>query len=283
MSNRNESLNVNAKTIDEAIELGLSQLGLSREQVEIEILSEGKRGLFGLGSEEAIVRLTPRDDSTEAESRSEPVPAEEAVAGDGPVSAEPVQQDTSHVAAVADESVEMVVDETPDGAAEAVEQADETGSPVEEIGTAYLTGLLARMGVEADVSTRIATDLVETGEEPPLVFDITGKDLGILIGRRNETLQALQFMLRLMISKQLGSWQPVVVDVESYRARRRESLRNMANRMADRAVANQERVVLEAMPAYERRIVHIALRDNPSVTTKSIGHEKNRKVTIVPK
>jgi spoIIIJ-associated protein len=115
-----------------------------------------------------------------------------------------------------------------------------------------------------------------------LVFDVGGKDLGILIGRRNETLQALQFMLRLMVSKEMGRWQPLVVDVESYRARRRESLRNMANRMADRAVTNQERVVLEAMPAYERRIVHIALRDNPDVTTKSIGHDKNRKVTIMP-
>jgi spoIIIJ-associated protein len=89
--------------------------------------------------------------------------------------------------------------------------------------------------------------------------------------------------MRLMVSKELGSWQPLVVDVESYRARRRQSLRNMAQRMADRAVANQERVVLEAMPAYERRIIHIALRDNPSVTTQSIGHEKNRKVTILPK
>ena len=282
MSDQNESLNVNAKTIDEAIEQGLSQLGLARDQVEIEIVSEGKRGLFGLGAEEAVVRLTPKTDSAGTETVSEDSPVEAAAVIDRTDPGSFVEQDmpdTAGAGILAEAEVEAPL---PDQE-ERVEVDEFQDGSVEAIGTAYLTGLLARMGVEAEVSTRIAEDLVERGEEPPLVFDVTGKDLGILIGRRNETLQALQFMLRLMVSKELGSWQPLVVDVESYRARRRQSLRNMAQRMADRAVANQERVVLEAMPAYERRIIHIALRDNPSVTTQSIGHEKNRKVTILPK
>jgi spoIIIJ-associated protein len=282
MSDQNESLNVNAKTIDEAIEQGLSQLGLARDQVEIEIVSEGKRGLFGLGSEEALVRLTPKTDSAGTDTESEDSPVEAAAVIDRTDPDSSLEQDLPDTAGAGRLAVAEVEAPLPDQE-ERVEVDEVQDSSVEAIGTAYLTGLLARMGVEAEVSTRIAEDLVERGEEPPLVFDVTGKDLGILIGRRNETLQALQFMLRLMVSKELGSWQPLVVDVESYRARRRQSLRNMAQRMADRAVANQERVVLEAMPAYERRIIHIALRDNPSVTTQSIGHEKNRKVTILPK
>ena len=90
-------------------------------------------------------------------------------------------------------------------------------------------------------------------------------------------------MLRLMVSKEMQSWQRIVVDVESYRSRRRQTLHKIAKRMAEQAVANQERVVLEAMPAYERRIIHIALRDHPTVITKSIGRDNNRKVTIIPK
>jgi spoIIIJ-associated protein len=129
----------------------------------------------------------------------------------------------------------------------------------------------------------MGTDMIEPGEKAPLVLDVTGKDLGILIGRRSETLQALQYMVRLMVSKEMGSWQRVVVDVESYRARRRQSLRQMAQRMAERAIASRERVVMEAMSAYERRIIHVALRDHPAVFTKSIGRENNRKVTIIPK
>ena len=105
----------------------------------------------------------------------------------------------------------------------------------------------------------------------------------ILIGRRGETLRALQYMTRLMLSRKLERWVPVIVDVESYRVRRRRSLRQLANRMADRVAFSQQRVVLEAMPPNERRIIHIALRAHPQVTTKSIGEGDNRKVTILPK
>jgi spoIIIJ-associated protein len=139
------------------------------------------------------------------------------------------------------------------------------------------------MGIKAVVSYRYATDLVEPDEAPPLVLDITGGDLGILIGRRSETLQAVQDMVRIMVSKELSSWQPLIVDVESYRVRRRQSLRQMAEKMAERVTASRKKMVLEAMPAHERRIIHIALRDHPAVITKSIGSDDNRKVTIIPK
>jgi len=268
MSNQNaESLDVSAKTVEEAIEQGLAQLNLSQDEVHIEILKEGRRGVFGLGAEEAEVRLTRKQEKLAAEEES----PSEAVISPPP---EPTTESSAEETTVSE--ADTPTEEPSDL------PTDETN--VEEIAVRYLSGLLERMGLdEARVKTRIATDLVEEGEEPPLVLNITGQDLGILIGRRSETLQALQYMLRLMVSKEMSSWQPIIVDVESYRVRRRRSLLRMADKMAERAVTSGKRVVLEAMPAYERRVIHVALKDNPSVITKSIGSDDNRKVTIIPK
>ncbi len=268
MSNQNESLNVSAKTVDEAIEQGLEQLGLTHSQVNIEIINEGKRTLFGLKSENATVRLTPK----QADNLAEEAPVAESTEIDQ------TQTEETEAATSKDISQEEAVS-TDDSSSNELPVDDE----LVKMSTEYLTGLLKRMGIKAEVKIRSGIDLVDPEEKPPLVLDVTGKDLGILIGRRNETLQALQYMVRLMISKQTGSWQSVVVDVESYRARRRQSLKQMANRMAERAIANDERVVLESMSAYERRLIHIALRDHPDVYTKSIGRDRNRKVTIIPK
>ncbi|MFQ5611273.1 MAG: RNA-binding cell elongation regulator Jag/EloR [Anaerolineae bacterium] len=234
MPGGNASLESSAKTVEEAIEHGLAVMGLDREEVEIEILSKGSRGVFGLGAEDAVVRLTAKAQTAE----EEPV---EVPAGD----------DISH---------------------------DATSAAV-----ALLEKLLALMDVRAEVETYSGADLVEEGEDPPLVLNIKGNDLGILIGRRGETLGAIQYMLRLMLGRELGHWEPVVVDVESYRRRRRRSLRQLARRMAERAALTHQKVVLEAMPAYERRIIHLALRDHPQVVTQSVGEGQNRKVTILPK
>lgn len=154
---------------------------------------------------------------------------------------------------------------------------------VDVVAANYLSGLLERMGIKAQVTARVVPELVEENEKPPLVLDITGNDLGILIGRRSETLQVLQYMVRLMVSKHFNRWEPVVVDVESYRLRRRRSLHQMAETMAERAISTGRRVVLEAMPAHERRLIHLALRDHPKVYTKSVGNDESRKVTIAPK
>jgi spoIIIJ-associated protein len=269
MSNQNAgSLDVSAKTVDEAIERGLAQLNLTREQVDIEIISEGRRGVFGLGAEEAHVRLTPRPQ----------------------VAVESTQEvDASLTQAV--ESVTSLFEKVPapasdlmDASAPSQALTGEQEKDVEIIAKRYLSDLLRLMGIRnAQITSGMATDLVEANEEPPLVLNVTGRDLGILIGRRSETLRALQYMLRLMVSKEMSSWQPIVVDVESYRVRRRRSLRRMAEKMAERAVNSRKRVVLEAMPAYERRLIHVALKDHPAVFTKSIGTDDNRKVTIIPR
>jgi spoIIIJ-associated protein len=246
VASEKESVEISAKTVEEAIERGLSELGLTRDQVEVEVIHSGRGGVLGFGAEDAQVRIT-------------------VLPGESPLGV---------VSPQVEEDEEALLSQ-PEPAAEKLE--------VVELATELLQGLLDHMQVRAQVKARVGDDLTEEGEEPALILDVTGNDLGILIGRRGETLRALQYMTRLMLSRKLERWEPVIVDVESYRVRRRRSLRQLAARMAERVTFSKQRVVLEAMPAYERRIVHIALRDHPQVTTKSIGEGEHRKVTIIPK
>jgi spoIIIJ-associated protein len=125
--------------------------------------------------------------------------------------------------------------------------------------------------------------VLDAGQDPPLVLNIEGEDLGILIGRRAETLAALQYLTRLMVNHRSHRWVNLVVDVEGYKARREEQLVRLAERMAERAVSTGRVVTLEAMPPRERRIVHITLRNHPEVTTQSVGEGEQRKVTIIPR
>jgi len=243
MASEKESVEASARTVEEAIEQGLAKLGVSREQAEVEILESGRGGLLGLGAQDALVRLTRLPLLEEGRELAEP--------------------------AVPDEELEP----------QPVLEEQDVSLP----GVEVLQNLIDKMGVRGRVVVRSGEDLVEEGEVMPLVLDVTGKDLGILIGRRGETLQALQFLTRSMLSKRLSRWEPVVVDVESYRARRRRSLRRLALRMAERAASSQRLVVLEAMSPYERRIIHLALHDHREVTTESTGEGENRRVTIVPR
>jgi len=250
MASEKESVEISARTVEEAIDLGLSELGLTRDQVEIEVVNPGRGGVLGIGAEDARVRIVALSEKplTDAEFTSVEEEVETLVPSLEPAS----------------------VSELPD-------------PEIAELAIDLLQGLLDRMKVHARVIARGGNDLAEEGEEPSLILDVTGNDLGILIGRRGETLRALQYVTRLMLSRKLERWEPVIVDVESYRVRRRRSLRQLANRMADRVAFSQQRVVLEAMPANERRIIHIALRDHPQVTTTSVGEGDHRKVTILPK
>ncbi len=141
--------------------------------------------------------------------------------------------------------------------------------------------MLDKMRISARVSARYG-EPEEDGHLPVLV-DIHGDDLSILIGRRGQTLQAFQYITNMVVNKQVGHWVQLMVDVEGYRARREQQLRQMARRLADQVVKTGRRQVLEPMPAGERRIVHLELRDHPDVTTQSVGDEPTRKVTIVPK
>ncbi len=136
------------------------------------------------------------------------------------------------------------------------------------------------MGVRARIEVRYPEPEAGETEAPPFILNVRGKDLGSLIGRRGETLQALQYITRLIVGRELERRVALVVDVEGYRQRRERSLRRLAQRMAERVVRTGRRVVLEPMPPAERRIIHLALRDHPKVTTESIGQGDRRKVTI---
>jgi spoIIIJ-associated protein len=150
------------------------------------------------------------------------------------------------------------------------------------VGQELLSELLRRMGFRAQVT--IGDYAVAQGETQP-VLDVTTtseRDSGLLIGRRGETLQQLQFLVNLMVSRRIQRWPSLIIDVEHYRRRRSATLRELAARMAERVCQTHEPITLEPMPAYERRIIHLALRENPLVITQSTGQGDSRKVVIYP-
>ncbi len=147
-----------------------------------------------------------------------------------------------------------------------------------------LAELLDKMSIRADVIIRRAQSSGEEGESAPWLLDVSGSgDLSVLIGRRGETLASLQYITRLITSRELQRRANIVVDVSGYKARRTSKLNELAKRMAEQAVRQQRTIALEPMPPYERRIIHLALRDHEAVMTRSIGEGQARKVTIVPK
>ncbi len=258
MDEQNKSIEVRAASVEAAIKEGLARLGVSSDQVRIQVLDEGSRGVLGFGARDAVVRLTLLS----------PPPAEpEAIAS----------QEELIRAAVLEE------------AAEPKEPEQVEAKPVEEpiqadvIARDVLSELLNLMGVRSTVSIRHDED-VPTGEDaPPFVLDILGNDLGILIGRRGQTLHDLQYITRLIVSREVGKWVNLVVDVEKYKVRRERTLQQLANRLAERVVLTQQPIALEPMPPHERRIIHVTLRDHPIVATESVGKGERRKVTLIPK
>lgn len=261
------------KTVEDAIEAGLAALGLKQNQVTIEVLSKGSRGLLGFGAEVARVVITPIAPTVPAE------PIQPTPKGEMPKTL-PKESRPAPKADLTPAKAAFVVPqpkEVPVAAKPLVE--DEVANAA----VSLLQGMLDRMDLRATVEVTPHSGLLDEGEEPPLVLNIVGDDLGVLIGRRGETLAAIQYLLRLMVNHKMHRWINVEVDVEGYKARREEQLRKLAERMADRVAGSGRAVTLEAMPARERRIIHVTLRDHPAVTTQSFGEGEHRKVTILPK
>jgi spoIIIJ-associated protein len=153
-----------------------------------------------------------------------------------------------------------------------------------EVAQDVLEELLDKMGVDADVEIGLA-ELISGGQDDGggLLLNIRGDDLGILIGRRGQTLSSLQYLVRLLLANRTQTFMPLVIDVNGYRQRRFEALRALAQRMAEQVTAQRMPFSLEAMPAFERRIIHLALAEHSEVTTQSVGIGEGRKVVIVPK
>ena len=160
----------------------------------------------------------------------------------------------------------------------------EEESDIAGVAKRVLESLLTMMGVTASIEPQ-AKPFVEVEEDvtAPITLEIKGDDLGILIGRRGQTLSCLQYIVRLIVGHQTKAWVPIIVDVEGYKQRRYEALRALAWRIAEQVKAKGTPFALEPMPAYERRIVHLALAEHPDVATQSVGEGEARKVVILPK
>lgn len=254
MREERTTLEIIAPSVDEAINKGLNDLGLPLEAVDVEVLDSGSRGLFGLGSRQARIRLSVKQE----------VEIGAAKPALGRQRAEVVETPRSSRTQPAETSVAVEEDRSLQVAREIVSE------------------LLEKMKVSARVETRYG-EAEDAHSQAPILVEIYGDDLSILIGRRSETLSALQYISSLIVGKELERWIPLLIDVEGYRARRERQLRQLARRMAEQAVSTNRRQVLEPMPANERRVIHMELRNHPDVTTESIGEEPNRKVTILVK
>jgi len=161
---------------------------------------------------------------------------------------------------------------------------DENETEIAELARTILETLLELMGITASVNS-VPGALVESQEGIPssITLNVEGDDLGILIGRRGQTLSCLQYLVRIIVGHQERVWLPIVIDVESYKQRRCNALQAMAWRIAEQVKQGRESFALEPMPAFDRRIIHIALADHPDVTTESSGEGEARRVVIVPK
>jgi spoIIIJ-associated protein len=285
------------RTVDEAIAEGLAKLGIRNDQAEIEILSRGSRGIFGLGSEPARVRIVRRlaasarpatlaqpapsvqQPSTPAQPAVTPAPPPPTVAPAAPETPPqpaqpPAEPSRPRVSNLLDDETEEYEQRDGDEHATAVSEDELMAMAID-----LLSQLVKNMGFDAQVNA--AWHEADDNGERYLLLDIHGHDVSPLIGRRGETLAGIQYLVRLMINQRIKRWKNIVVDVEQYKERRVNQLTQLAKRMADQVTQSGRAVSLEPMPANERRIVHLALRDHPSVYTQSSGEGDRRKVHIV--
>lgn len=258
------TLEVIAPTVEEAIEQGLDKLGLERDDVEVEVLDEGKRTLFRFATRQARVKLTVKSVETSFETPSIDPDMEEI---------EVEEKDDPDLILTSIEAEEI---EEEDESSDQDLDYDEVKSHVQDV----VKTLLKLMHTYA-----VATVEIKRSEDDGRKFvnvEIEGDDLSFLIGRRAETLNAIQYMISLMISHEFSRWIPIQVDIQNYRSRREKELQKLARRMADQVVSTGRKQTLEPMPANERRIIHIELRKRDDVFTESVGEDPNRKIYIHP-
>jgi spoIIIJ-associated protein len=278
----NKEIESRGVTVEAAVAAGLLRLGLRKDQVAVTVLDEGSRGLLGIGSREAIVRIAPLSVAPETPVAPPPTPR--------PMPAAPPPAAPAPKSVVEPPAIVKLPESRP-RPVEAPVEADEgeaaPSSPYElaqerETAVSVIQELLDKMLVNASVSGYLTEPDDLTGQSVNII-DIGGEDLGVLIGPRGETLDSLQFVSRLMVSHKLHRRVNFVVDVEGFRRRREQALTRLAERMADKARQRGEPIALEPMSAYERRIIHMTLRGAPDVYTESTGEGKQRRVRIFPK
>ena len=296
-----DGVEAEGRTVNEATDKALAELGLTRAEVDIEVLTEGRPRLLGFRGEPARVRVTPR-----------PAP--------GPVAPRVVERRTTVVeedAELDDEEYDEDEEGDEDGEEDDEEDEDEdeedldddedgereqmppellrrapvVTAPVEHVpadpadvavAVEVLENLIRLVGLDASVTPRDPETAGDGLGMIQSVLDVDGEDLGLLIGRRGQTLSSMQYLLNLIVAKKIAKRVAFGVDVDGYRRWREESLISLARRTASRVRSTGRSVTLEPMPPNERRIVHITLADDPNVMTVSIGEGEERKVAITP-
>ena len=276
-----------AKSVEEALEKALNEMMLTREDIHYEIVQQPTKGFLGFGQKDAVVRVSKKD---AAETKVEAVEVKAVKTEEkAELKAEiPVQEPTPVVEVVVDDTEEQEaevsfeeafdadIDEETEESDVAVAKADkkELYEAAEAKGRAFLAKIFDEMKLD------VVIDVKENGGY--LVFDLQGENLGILIGRRGDTLDSLQFLLNLVINDKNNAKVKGIIDIENYRAKREETLIGLGHKLAAKARKTGQKVVLEPMNPQERRIIHMALQNDKRVTTYSEGEEPYRKVVIEP-
>ena len=273
----NGSIRVSAKTVDDAITEALIQLGVTSDRLEYEVIEKGSAGFLGIGMKQAVI-----------EARRKPEPKEEKV--EEPVVEEPVRVEPKKVEAVQpqksaaekkanepqkaafEKAVEKEAKEEVKKETKLVEVQPQTIKAVED----FLKNTMKAMDMEVELKTEIDQD-------GALCVDMSGEHMGILIGKRGQTLDSLQYLANRVANKHQEGYVRVKLDTENYRARREETLRHLAKNIAHKVKRSRRPVALEPMNPYERRIIHSALQSDPYVMTHSEGEEPFRKVVITLK
>lgn len=294
------------KTVEEATAKALAELQVARGEVNVDVLSEGSKGIFGIGAKEARILVTklygemtepevdeeiakadsivPREELTEASERQAQMSAGlEAATGIEVQNEEPVLETPTTVgeqeSQAAEEAAGADVTENEDAAAEAVTNrrpqsafsADEQAE-VAQRAKAFLQSVTDAMGLDVMIEKRLTTERI--------LLQLHGRGLGVLIGKHGKTLDSLQYLTNLAANQSGRGRYFVMLDVEDYRERRQATLESLAIRMANRVKRSQRPLVLEPMNAYERKIIHLTLQDDPDVYTKSEGELDNRHLVI---
>lgn len=259
------TIEATGKTIEDAVRSGLVRLGLMEEEVTIEVLAEPKSGFLGFGSKPAKVRMTekarknaPIYDIEEEERKAAP----------------PAESKAAEAAPAEDVTAETPKEPVEEPAAVEVEPAEETFTAEEAAAKAkaFLQDVLRNMGIEVMIEKMIKSDKI--------ILHLHGKNLGILIGKHGQTLDALQYLTNLTTNQGEETRHFIMLDVENYRQRREETLKQLAVRLAGRVKRSGEKVVLEPMNGYERKIIHVALQNEAHVRTESEGQDPYRHVVI---
>ena len=265
-------IEVTAKTVDEAVEKALKEFNTTRENVDVYVVEEGSKGIFGFGAKDAKVRVSFDEEKIENVKIS--ISAEDISEAKKPTPMKKVEKPAPKKAEKKVEKTEVPVEDEEESVKRPERKSTYSAEAVE----------MARAFVQ-DVVSKMGTSCTVTAVDGEAKLIVSGEEVGVVIGRRGDTIDAIQYLVNLHVNKDRhgDDYCRITVDTENYRARREETLKKLANSMANKAVKYRKDMSLEPMNPYERRIIHAALQNHKYVKTKSVGEEPNRRIVVTLK